>query len=188
MNIHSCLLLLWHSQDLGPRSLLAVLPPPTSTEKTIQRPRPTVLAVLPTPPPPTTQGPRLPGGKDARSSRCCHHHHHHPPREKNHPRNVKDGYILRWVYLDLRISHVRSRALMTIANQVGCNSLNSFSHFMTALASSSLSGFLSGCHARAACRYHLSNGISCDVASRCHLLISAMTASKAESRPFSRGG
>ena len=114
MNIHSCLLLLWHSQDLGPRSLLAVLPPPTSTEKTIQRPRPTVLAVLPTPPPPTTQGPRLPGGKDARSSRCCHHHHHHPPREKNHPRNVKDGYILRWVYLDLRISHVRSRACVQI--------------------------------------------------------------------------
>ena len=63
MNIHSCPLLLWHSQDLGPRSLLAVLPPPTSTEKTTQGPRPTVLAVLPTPPPPTTQGPRLPGGK-----------------------------------------------------------------------------------------------------------------------------
>ena len=187
MNIHSCPLLLWHSQDLGPRSLLAVLPPPTSTEKTIQRPRPTVLAVLPTPPPPTTQGPRLPGGKDARSSRCCHHHHH-PPREKNHPRNVKDGYILRWVYLDLRISHVRSRALMTIANQVGCNSLNAFSHTMTFFARSSLSGFLSGCHTSADCRNHVSNDIPRDVASRCHLLISAMTASKAESRPFSRGG
>ena len=85
MNIHSCPLLLWHSQVLSPRSLLAVLPPPTSTEKTTQGPKPTLLAVLPTPPPPTTQGPRLPGGKDARSSRCCHHHHH-PPREKKPPK------------------------------------------------------------------------------------------------------
>ena len=108
--------------------------------------------------------------------------------KKNHPRNVKDGYILRWVYLDLRISHVRSRALMTIANQVGCKSLNAFSHTMTFFARSSLSGFLSGCHTRADCRNHVSNDIPRDVASRCHVLIWAMTASKAESRPFSRGG
>ena len=83
-------------QDLGLRSLLAVLspPPPTSTEKTTQGPRPTVLAVLPTPPPPTTQGPRLPGGKkNPRSWRCCHHHPHPPlaisKKIKNSQKKIK---------------------------------------------------------------------------------------------------